>query len=494
MRPLPVLSRIPTSEPTVPQVGTSSADDHRTPSADGEVWGSASTADVPWEKRVYFEVFGCQMNKLDAELMVGALEEEGYRLTDDVEDAGVVLYNTCAIREQAENRVFSKVGALKPLKRRRPELVIGVMGCSAQNHREEIFKRLPQVGIVCGTGEFLRLPELIDIARRDGRVAALKLDLETTPRFTRTKNLGPNPFSAFVSVLRGCDQACTFCVVPKTRGKEISRPVREIVDEARSLVDGGVREITLLGQTVNSYGKRLAKGRSIGLQHVLYELNKIRGLERIRFITSHPRFMNPELIEAMGALEKVCEYLHLPVQSGADSVLKRMLRTYTIEHYRNIVAQCREKIPGFAIATDLIVGFCGETDEELQATVSLMEEIRFQGSFVFRYSEREGTRAAMDYADDVSEDIKRERNQLLLKLQQRISTEVYGERVGSTEEVLVEGPSRFDATRLTGRNRTNQIVVFPGRTDEGLAGKLVPVHIKSSTHLVLLGERVGPGR
>lgn len=478
--PGPVPDTLPPSEP----VGAT----------EGEVLVGSGIAPVPWEKRVYFEVFGCQMNKLDAELMVGVLEDEGYRLTDNPADAGVILYNSCAVREQAENRVFSKVGALKPLKKKRPDLVIGVLGCSAQNHREEIFKRLPQVGIVCGTGEFLRLPELIDLARKDGRVSALKLDLETTPRFERTRNLGPNPYHAYVSVMRGCDQACTFCVVPRTRGNEVSRPVREIFDECRALAESGVREITLLGQTVNSYGKRLAKGRAIGLHHVLHELERISGLERIRFITSHPRFMSPELIEAMASLGKVCEYLHLPVQSGADSVLKRMLRTYTLEHYRNVVAACRERIRGFAIATDLIVGFCGETDAEFEATVELMKEVRFQGSFVFRYSERKGTRAAQIYADDVPEDVKRERNQIILKLQHQISLELYRERIGSVEEVLVEGSSRLDASRLTGRNRANQIVVFPGVPAAGLEGKLVPVKIVDATPLVLVGERVGEGR
>ncbi|HVR73364.1 MAG TPA: tRNA (N6-isopentenyl adenosine(37)-C2)-methylthiotransferase MiaB [Planctomycetota bacterium] len=450
-------------------------------------------AGVPWDRRVYLEAFGCQMNKLDAELMMDVLIDEGYSLTDDLQEAGVILYNTCAVREQAENRVFSRVGGLKGLKRRRPGLVIGVLGCSAQNHRESIFKRYPHVSIVCGTGEFLRLPELIATARREGRVAALALDLETTPRFTRTKNLGPNPYQAFVSVMRGCDQACTFCVVPRTRGKEVSRPVREIVEECRALADGGVREVTLLGQTVNSYGKRLQKGRAIGLQHVLWELEKVRGLERIRFITSHPRFMNPELIDAMAGLEKVCEYLHLPVQSGSDAVLRRMLRTYTIEHYRRVAGLCREKIEDLALATDLIVGFPGETAAEFEETVRLMEELRFQGAFVFRYSERKGTRAAEAHADDVPEEVKRERNQTLLALTSRISSEIHRDRVGRTEDVLVEGLSKLDSSRLTGRNRRNQIVVFPGAAREGLEGKLVPIRITGSTALVLIGERAGPG-
>jgi tRNA-2-methylthio-N6-dimethylallyladenosine synthase len=449
---------------------------------------------VPRQRAVYFEVFGCQMNKLDAELMMDVLGEDGYALTDDIEQAGVILYNTCAIREQAENRVFSRVGGLTGLKKKNPELVIGVLGCSAQNHREQIFKRFPHVSLVCGTGEFLRLPELIDVARRTGRVAALALDLETTPRFTRTKNLGPNPHQAYVSVMRGCDQACTFCVVPRTRGKEISRPVREIVDEARALADEGVREITLLGQTVNSYGKRLARGRAIGLHHVLYELDKIKGLERIRFITSHPRFMFPELIDAMAGLEKVCEYLHLPVQSGSNVVLQRMLRTYTTDHYRRVAAECREKIKGCALATDIIVGFSGETDAEFEETVRLMEEIRFHGAFIFKYSERKGTRAAETYRDDVPEEVKRERNQILLELMRRTSTEILRDRVGGVEEVLVEGPSKMDSARLTGRNRANQIVVFPAHNEDHLIGKLVPVKILDSTALVLVGERVGPGR
>jgi len=462
---------------------------------EGEVYASCDPRQAPWEKRVYFEVFGCQMNKLDGELMVGVLEDEGYRLTDNAEEAGVILFNTCAVREQAENRVFSRVGALRPLKKRRPGLVIGVLGCSAQNHRESILRRYPHVGIVCGTGEFLRLPELIETARRDGQVAALRLDLETTPRFSRTRNLGIHPHQAYVSVMRGCDQACTFCVVPRTRGKEVSRPVREIVDECRALADQGVREVTLLGQTVNSYGKRLAKGRAIGLHHVLHELSKIGGLERIRFITSHPRFMSTELIDAMASIEQVCPYLHLPVQSGSDAVLRRMLRTYTIDDYRRVIAQCREKIRGFALATDIIVGFCGETDAEFHETLSLVEEMRYQGAFVFRYSEREGTRAAANIdADDVPEDVKHARNQTLLQLQRRISTELHRERVGCVEEVLVEGVSKLDPGRLTGRNRAFQIVVFPGTAEERLEGKLVPVKITSSTALVLVGERVGPGR
>jgi tRNA-2-methylthio-N6-dimethylallyladenosine synthase len=446
---------------------------------------------VPFEKRLHLEVFGCQMNKLDAEILLGTLLDEGYRIAPSAREAGVILFYTCAIREHAESRVFSKLGQLRALKRRRPELVIGVLGCSAQNHQRAILRRYPQVGIVCGPGEFLRMPELILEARRRGQVAAL--DLEAPVTFARTRNLGPNPYQAYVSVMRGCDQICSYCVVPRTRGREVSRPVREIVDEVRALVEGGVREVTLLGQTVNSYGKRLAPRRSIGLQHVLHELDKIAGLERIRFITSHPRFMNPELIDAMGRLEKVCESLHLPVQSGSDAVLRRMIRSYSMAHYRKVVAALRERVPGLALATDIIVGFSGESEAEFQETVRLMEEMRYHSVFVFKYSERPGTSAA-SMADDVPEEVKRERNQILLALQKRIALEIHRSLLGTVVEVLVEGRSKQDASRWCGRDRAFHIVVFPAGAGEDLVGKLVPVRLTGATPLTLIGERAGEGR
>jgi tRNA-2-methylthio-N6-dimethylallyladenosine synthase len=444
---------------------------------------------VPRSRRVYLEVFGCQMNKLDAELMVGALLEHGYRVTDQIDDAGAALYVTCSVRQHAEDRVLSKIGGLKRRKRREPDFVVGVLGCMAQRDAETLRRRHPYIGLICGTGEFLKLPQLLEEARRS-RTPVVATDLEADVKFERRRNLGPNRAQAFVSVMRGCDQACTFCIVPATRGKEISRPVREIDDEVRALVDDGVKEVTLLGQTVNSYGKRLAPGRSIGLHHLLHQLNKISGLKRIRFITSHPRFMTPDLIDAMADLEKVCEYLHLPIQSGSDVVLRRMLRTYTIDRYRSTIEHCRRRIRGFALATDFIVGFPGESDEDFEASCGILEEMRFQGSFVFKYSPRPGTRAH-DLVDDVPEPVKQERNQRLLRLQEAMSLELYRRRIGSIEEVLVEGPSKNDPTRLTGRNRAHQIVVFPaGAGRESLAGELVAVRIVDATALTLYGELV----
>ncbi|MBI4584619.1 MAG: tRNA (N6-isopentenyl adenosine(37)-C2)-methylthiotransferase MiaB [Planctomycetes bacterium] len=439
------------------------------------------------------------MNKLDAELMLGALLESGYTLTREAEEAGVILYVSCSVRQHAEDRVLSKIGRLKIRKKREKDLVIGLLGCMAQRDPEEFRRRYPYVDIICGTAEFLRIPELIETARgrvvREGEAVrrggpVLAVDLNASLEFRRRRNLGPVSYQAYVSVMRGCDQACTFCIVPKTRGPEISRPVREVVDEVKALVDKGVREVTLLGQTVNSYGKRLAPGRQIGLQHLLHELNKVSGLERLRFITSHPRFMSPDLIEAMGDLEKVCEYLHLPVQSGSDAVLRRMLRTYTLAGYRDIIDRCRRKIRNFAVATDFIVGFPGETEEDFEASCRLLEEIGFQNSFIFKYSRRPHTRAAL-LPVDVPEAVKQERNQRLLEIQERVSWKLYREKIGKVEEVLVEGPSKNAASRLTGRNRTHQIVVFPapaGVKPASLAGKLLPVRIDGATALTLQGE------
>ena len=445
-----------------------------------------SAGEAPAARRVYFEVFGCQMNKLDAELMLSALLDRGYVLTPDATRAGVILYNTCAVRQHAEDRVFSNLGRLRRRKEREPDLVIGLLGCTAQHAGREILRRFPHVDIVCGTGEFLRIPELIETARREGPVVAV--DLENEVKFPARRNLGPRMAQAYVSVMRGCDQTCSFCIVPQTRGPEVSRPVAEVVDEVKGLVDRGTLEVTLLGQTVNSYGKRLSPGRRIGLHHLLHELNKVNGLERIRFITSHPRFMSEDLTAAMADLEKVCEYLHLPFQSGSDAVLRRMRRGHTAGHYREVIERCRARIPNFTVATDVIVGYPGETEEDFAATRKLMEEVRFQGAFVFKYSPRPGTRAA-DIPDDVSDETKRERNAVLLEVQGKIGEDLRRARIGAVEEVLVEGISKNDPGRLTGRSRAFEIVVFPGREDEGLAGKLVKVRITEATALTLIGQR-----
>ena len=440
---------------------------------------------APKERRVYFEVFGCQMNKLDAELMLETLLDAGYTLTHDPDEASVVLYNTCSIREHAEERVYSRLGALKRRKEREPELVIGLLGCIAQHHGKELNRRLPHVDMVVGTREFHRLPELIAEVRGSTRTL-VATELDSPFQFHRRRNLNPNPFMAYVSVMRGCDQVCTYCIVPKTRGVEVSRPPEVILDECRRLADSGVREVMLLGQTVNSYGKRLDKG--IGLHTLLYGLEDIDGIERVRFITSHPRFMRRDLIEAMAECKKCCEYLHLPVQSGSNEVLRRMKRTYTRDWYLDRVARLRDAIPGLALATDFIVGFPGENDAEFEESVSLIREARFSQGFVFKYSPRPGT-VAHGMSDDIPESVKKERNAVLLAELKKISEEEQLTFIGKRVEILVEGPSRSDPTRFMGRSRDHRIVVFPAPPDEP-RGVFAEIEIENATALTLQGRKV----
>lgn len=435
---------------------------------------------------MYFEVFGCQMNKLDAELMLESLVERGYVLTHDVTEAGVILFNTCSIREHSEDRVYSRIGALRRRKASEPDLVIGLLGCIAQHREEQLLKRLPHVDLIVGTREFHRVPDLVDEVRGTHQ-PMVATELDSPFEFQRKRNLGPNPFQAYVSVMRGCDMVCTYCVVPTTRGKEISRPPTEILDECRRLADQGVREITFLGQTVNSYGKRL-NIPGVGLHTLLEGVESIGGLERVRFITSHPRFMRPRLIEAMANGRKSCEYLHLPVQSGSDTVLARMKRTYTREYYLDRVARLRAAIPGLVLATDFIVGFPGETDREFEDSLTLIRDAQIEAGFVFKYSPRPGT-ASYAVPDDVPEDVKKARHQAILAELQQAQEAAHFRRVGRCEQVLVEGPSKSDPERSTGRTRDFRIVTWPASPDDR-PGDFADVVIESATPLSLYGRRV----
>ncbi len=433
-------------------------------------------------KTVFFETFGCQMNKLDAELSLGLLQEDGYRMVDTVDEADVILFNTCSVRQHAEDKVYSHLGALKTLKKRHPDVIVGVLGCMAQKDGEAIFKRSPHVDLVCGTRMFPHLPELLMKVRSHGS-HVLAIDEDQVVNIKRAVAYRPNIYQAFVTVMRGCDNYCSYCIVPHVRGREISRPIEEIKTEAEALVSNGCKEITLLGQNINSYGKRLAGNVTLG--DLLIELNKLDGLERIRFVTSHPADMSRDLILTMSRLEKVCEYLHMPAQSGSDEVLKRMRRGYTAGYYYDLIAYARELMPHITVASDFIVGFPGETDEDFQQTVKLMEDIRFQNCFIFKYSPRTGTKAA-ELPDDVPDEIKRERNQKLLELQKRISLEENKKMVDKHVQVLVEGASKSDPNRLSGRTRKNHIVVFHGAQE--LVGKLVDVTIREVTDLTLFGK------
>ena len=427
------------------------------------------------------------MNKLDAELVLGSLLREGYEQCAAPEEADVILYDTCSVREHAEERVYSNVGKLKFLKRRKPELVIGILGCMAQKDTSLIFKRLPHVDIVCGTREFSRVPELIEEVRRDRR-HVLSCNENATVDLTRDVAARPNRFQAYVSVMRGCDNYCAYCIVPHVRGREISRPIAAVVDEVTRLVDDGCREITLLGQNVNSYGKSF--GKRDALADLLPLLDRIPGLDRLRFVTSHPRDMSRSLLEAMRDLPSVCEHLHMPAQSGSDRILAAMNRRYTSAQYRDLVALARDLLPDIAILSDFIVGFPGEDAEDFEQTVALIHAVRFQNSFVFKYSPRPGTRAA-ELEDNVPWEEKKRRNVELLGIQSGISLETNQGLIGREVEVLVEGVSKRDSNRLTGRLRGNQIVTLEG--PDSLAGEIVRVRISSATPLTLFGTRVPAG-
>ena len=433
-------------------------------------------------KNVFFETFGCQMNKLDAELSLGLLQEEGYKIVDKVDEADVILFNTCSVRQHAEDKVYSHLGALKTLKKRHPEVIVGVLGCMAQKDGEAIFKRMPHVDLVCGTRMFSRLPELILKIRNHGS-PVLAIDEKQVVNIKRAVTYRPNIYQAFVTVMRGCDNYCSYCIVPYVRGREISRTIADIKEEVHTLVSNGCKEITLLGQNIDSYGKGLDGGVTLG--DLLTELNSIERLERLRFVTSHPKDMTFDLIKTMSQLDKVCEHLHMPAQSGSDQILKRMRRGYTVGYYRDLISYAKELIPCLTVASDFIVGFPGETDGDFQETVRLMEDIRFQNCFIFKYSPRTGTKAA-DLKEDVPDEIKRERNMKLLEIQKRISLEENKKTIGKEVQVLVEGASKSDPNRLSGRTRQNHIVVFNGLQD--LVGKLVDVVIHEVTDLTLFGK------
>ncbi len=435
--------------------------------------------------KVFIKTFGCQMNKLDTELSIGSLTKKGYSFAEDENDADVILLNTCSVRDKAEHKVYSQLGSLRNQKEKKPELILGVLGCMAQNEGDKIFKRMPHVNLVCGTRMFSKLPELLDeISGSNKRVLAIDEDGEVN--FDRMVTQRQNRYNAFVSIMRGCDNYCSYCIVPFVRGREFSRAVTDIVGEVKKLADDGCKEVTLLGQNVNSYGKGL--NGKVTLATLLRELDPIGGIERIHFITSHPKDMNREILEAVGELPGVCEYLHMPAQSGSDRILEKMRRQYTSAHYRELVDMARSIVPGIKIASDFIVGFPGETEEDFQETVNLLKDVRCQNSFIFKYSPRTGT-AAIEFTDDVIEETKKSRNHILLELQKEISTEENRKMHGKSVEVLVEGESKSDTGRLIGRTRQNQIVAFspPAGISSSLSGTLINVEIVDSTDLTLFG-------
>lgn len=438
-------------------------------------------------KHVYFETYGCQMNKLDTELAAQALTDAGFEATAQVHDADLIVLNTCSVREHAEHRVVSKLGTLKPgSKRRKPGSVLALIGCMGQRQGESLFKVAPHLDIVTGTKEFVRLPELYDrVKQHDEKLTAL--DLKDDFAYTRPAAARSERHRAFVSIMRGCDLHCTYCIVPTTRGPEESRTVRDIYEEVARLVDDGVLEVTLLGQTVNSFGKQLPG--SPDLADLLAALDQIAGLERVRFITSHPNFFRNKFWERVRDLRTFCPYVHVPAQHGADRMLKRMARLYDTAKYRDMVREAREAIPDLALASDWITGFPTETEAEHQASIDFLREIRFHQSFVFKYSPRPDTPSERRMEDDVPREVKARRCNELLAAQDEISHALYQAKIGSREEVLVDGPSKSNPDTLSGRTKDNMIVILEG--DASLAGRLVPVTIDKATPHTLYGTLAG---
>jgi len=423
-------------------------------------------------KRAAVITHGCQMNKYESERLAGILSGLGYAMTDDVRTANLILLNTCSIREKAEQKVYSQLGHLRWLKRKDPALLIGVCGCVAQQEGERLLERAPYVDMVFGPQNISKLPTLLEeVETRRQQISDLadnQLWDEQLFPIRRQSRL-----QAWVTVMQGCDKFCTFCVVPYTRGREQSRPTASIRREIQELAEQGYQEVTLLGQIIDTYGKRSSEGKD--LADLLELIHPIAGIKRIRFITSHPRHFTEKLMHTVGRLEKVCEYIHLPVQSGSSSVLKRMHRGYTREEYLTRVEQLRAVVPEVAIATDVIVGFPGETDEDFEQTRQLVETVEFDTLYLFKYSPRPGTKAAT-FADQVPEKLKTERFTTVLQLQEAIQLRRHQGMVGRYDEVLVEGPSKKGSAQLTGRTRQNRAVNFVGRPS--LSGSLVTVKIE----------------
>jgi tRNA-2-methylthio-N6-dimethylallyladenosine synthase len=433
----------------------------------------------------YVRTFGCQMNEHDSERMAGMLEAEGYAPVERAEDASVVVFNTCCIRENADQRLYGNLGHMKALKQRRPELRIVVGGCLAQKDRSLIQQRAPYVDVVLGTHNLSSLPRLLEESKAGPSFEILE-QTEVFPSALPARRM--SPWHAWVSISIGCNNSCTFCIVPAVRGKEVSRRLGDIVAEVESLVADGVVEVTLLGQNVNSYGRDL-EGTPM-FARLLRELDRVPGLERLRFTSPHPKDFRSDTVAAMAECRSVCEHIHLPVQSGSDSVLRRMKRAYSRARYLDKVSMVREAIPEVAITTDIIVGFPGETDAEFEDTLSVVEEVGYDQAFTFQYSPRPGTEAA-SHGGHLPKDVIQERFERLCRAQEAISLRRNHNLVGRSEEVLVEGPSKKDATRLSGRTRSNRLIHFA--SDGAAEGSFRTVRVTKASPHHLEGELVGAG-
>ena len=432
-------------------------------------------------KKFALETYGCQMNVADSELVEGILTNLGLEKTADYDEADAIFLNTCAIRENAETKVHSKLGNLHKIKLNKPHLIIGVLGCMAQNLKDDLLKNKPYVDIILGPDSYRKIPELINRHVKDNKsIVDTKLS-----RYEVYENLFPSrgdTFNAWVSIMRGCDKFCSFCIVPFTRGRERSRSVESIVEEVKKAVDQGFVEITLLGQNVNSYN---FEGKSFS--DLLLAVSDINGVKRIRYTSPHPQDINIELLEVMASRKNICNYVHFPMQSGSNEVLKRMNRTYTREHFYDMAMNIREIMPNCGLSTDIIVGFPGETDEQFQETLDLMEAIKFNSAFTFKYSPRPYTKAEQ-FSDQISEQIKKIRLDEMLILQRKHTLELNQKMIGTFQQVLIEKESKKSKLHWAGRTDSNEWVIIEKNNSN--IKDIVPVEISNATGVILHGKEV----
>lgn len=434
-------------------------------------------------RRLFVETYGCQMNVGDTEIVVSIMQGEGYVYTEHIDEADVVLINTCSIRDNAEQRIWGRLRELRGLRRRRPSLLIGIIGCMAERLKERLVEGDDAVDIVAGPDSYRDLPRLVREAEAGGKGVNVLLSSEETYAEIAPVRLDRNGVSAFVAIMRGCNNFCSYCVVPYTRGRERSRDAATIVAEARTLFENGYREVTLLGQNVNSY-----RTGDVDFPALLKSVAEISPLLRVRFATSHPKDMSDRLIETMASMPNICRAIHLPAQSGSTAVLERMNRKYTREWYLGRVDAIRRLMPDCAITTDLISGFCGETEEDHRATLSLMEQVGYDFAYMFKYSERPGTYAQRHLKDDVPDEVKTARLTEIINLQNGLSERSNRRDVGKEFEILVEGVSKRSDDQLFGRTSQNKVVVF----DRGnhAAGDYVRVRITGCSSATLYGEEI----
>ena len=432
-------------------------------------------------KKFALETYGCQMNVADSELVEGILTNLGLEKTSDYDEADAIFLNTCAIRENAETKVHSKLGNLQKIKLNKPHLIIGVLGCMAQNLKDDLLKNKPYVDIILGPDSYRKIPDLINRHVTDNKsIVDTKLS-----RYEVYENLFPSrgdTFNAWVSIMRGCDKFCSFCIVPFTRGRERSRSVESIVEEVKKAVDQGFVEITLLGQNVNSYN---FEGKSFS--DLLLDVSNIDGVKRIRYTSPHPQDINQELLEVMASRQNICNYVHFPMQSGSNEVLKRMNRTYTREHFYDMALKIREIMPNCGLSTDIIVGFPGETDDQYRETLDLMEAIKFNSAFTFKYSPRPYTKAEQ-FSDQISEQDKKDRLDEMLILQRKHTLELNQKMVGSFQKVLIEKESKKSNMHWAGRTDSNEWVIIEKNNSN--IKDIVPVEITGATGVILHGKEI----